>query len=148
MLKLKRSLQICVVEENESEAAAVSEALRGDGFRNVIVLDGVRELLEFLGKEEPKPDVVLLCAELLLRGGAGLLETMSSNPVLPKTAIVFTSKSYYHGNAAREYYWAAIPADFSSRMPENALLKPFSIAALTIVLRSIPRFFENSGQNS
>jgi CheY-like chemotaxis protein len=146
MQKLKRTLQICVVQEDESEAAMISGILSEEGFLSVVVLNGMLELLSFLHENESKPDVILLGAELVLRGGAKMLKQMSSDSVLPKVPIVFTCRSDYYGDAIREYYQAAVAENSPDRLPERALLKPFSVAALTMVLSSMADFFEQAVQ--
>lgn len=108
-MKLDKSIEILLVEDNPGDARLAQEAIREAQMRNHLnwVLDGV-EALTFLRKEgphkqAPRPDLILLDLNLPRKDGRELLAEIKKDEQFKRIPVIVLTTSEAEEDISRAY---------------------------------------------
>ena len=118
------SATVLVVEDEEALRTAVSKMLRLRGFRVIESGDGA-DALNLLRRDAPQVDVVLL--DLNLPGVSGPEVLAELQAIRPSAKVILTSA----------YSRERVQAGLGGELPWPYIRKPYQLAELTALLRSI-----------
>ena len=141
-VKLDRSIEILLVEDNPGDARLAQEAIREAQMRNNLswVIDGV-EALTFLRKEgkhreAPRPDLILLDLNLPRKDGREFLAEMKKDERLKRIPVVVLTTSEADEDISRAY-----------RLKANCYItKPAQLHQLVNVIKGIEEFWFNAAR--
>ena len=136
-MKLDRSIEILLVEDNPGDARLAEEAIREAQVRNNLswVMDGV-EAMTFLRKEgkhqqAPRPDLILLDLNLPRKDGREFLAEIKKDEELKRIPVIVLTTSEAEEDISRSY-----------RLKANCYItKPAQLHQFVNVIRSIEEFW-------
>jgi chemotaxis family two-component system response regulator Rcp1 len=137
IVKLDRSIEILLVEDNPGDARLTQEAIREAQMRNNLnwVLDGV-EALTFLRKEgkhkqAPRPDLILLDLNLPRKDGREVLAEIKNDEQLKRIPVIVLTTSEADEDISRAY-----------RLKANCYIaKPPQLNQLVTIVKNIEEFW-------
>lgn len=126
--------QILIVEDNPADVTLIREALRECSVTAEITVakDGEQamEMLEFLGHQMAKPDLVLLDLNLPRRDGYEVLERLRGTPEFRTTPVAIVTSSLRAADMDRAYRHGAnwfVPKGTDLKTFENNISNLFAI---------------------
>ena len=136
-MKLDRSIEILLVEDNPGDARLAQEAIREAQMDNHLnwVMDGV-EALTFLRKEgnhtqAPRPDLILLDLNLPRKDGREVLAEIKQDQHLKRIPVIVLTTSEAEDDISRAY-----------RLKANCYIsKPPQLDQLVHIIKSIEDFW-------
>ena len=136
-MKLDRSIEILLVEDNPGDARLAQEAIREAQLRNNLnwVLDGV-EAMTFLRKEgkhqqAPRPDLILLDLNLPRKDGREFLAEIKGDEQFKRIPVIVLTTSDADEDISRSY-----------RLKANCYItKPPQLHQFVDVIKSIEEFW-------
>ena len=136
-MRLDRSIEILLVEDNPGDARLAQEAIREAQMRNNLnwVLDGV-EALTFLRKEgkhrqAPRPDLILLDLNLPRKDGREFLAEIKKDEQFKRIPVIVLTTSEADEDISRAY-----------RLKANCYItKPPQLNQLVSVVKGIEEFW-------
>lgn len=136
-MKLDRSIEILLVEDNPGDARLAQEAIREAQMRNNLnwVLDGV-EALNYLRKQgkhrqAPRPDLILLDLNLPRKDGREVLAEIKKDERLKRIPVIVLSTSEAEEDISRAY-----------RLKANCYIaKPPQLDELIRIIKAIEDFW-------
>ena len=134
MQRLRKSLQIFVVEDDEDDILIFSETCKDFGFLNVHFFDTVHALTRYAHSSGTTPELILLDLGQVIHGRAEMLVELTSDALLTTVPIVFVSGSKTFGESMKHQY--------PHLKIDRFLEKPITIEALEGQLRPLDHLFE------
>lgn len=136
-MKLDRSIEILLVEDNPGDARLAQEAIREAQLRNNLnwVEDAI-EAMTFLRKEgkhreAPRPDLILLDLNLPRKDGRELLAEIKKDDALKRIPVIVLTTSEAEEDISRSY-----------RLKANCYItKPPQLHQYVHVIKSIEEFW-------
>lgn len=98
------AFRVLVVESNPADSYLIVEALKQAGLpEGVTAIDDSQSALDYLARESPPPDLILLDLNLSPLNGFELLSQIRSSPALGTTPVVIMSGSQNSKDVKKAY---------------------------------------------
>jgi CheY-like chemotaxis protein len=135
MLRLKASLQIFVVEDDEEDILIFCETCKDVGLLNVHCFHNIKDLVRYAHSNGTTAEVILLDVGRVAFEWPEMFETMASDPLLRTVPIIFVSGS--------EPLKEVLNKRYPHLKIDRFLTKPITIQGLSMMLQPFTHLFEN-----
>ncbi len=135
MLRLKASLQIFVVEDDEDDILILCETCKDVGLLNVHCFHNIKDLVRYAHSNGTTAEVILLDVGRVAFEGPEMFETMASDDLLRTVPIIFVSGS--------EPFKEVLNKQYPHLKIDKFLTKPITIEGLSMMLHPFTHLFEN-----
>ena len=135
MLRLKASLQIFVVEDDDEDILILCETCKDVGLLNVHCFHDIRNLVRYAHSNGTTPEVILFDVGQAASEGPEIFEKMASDDLLRTVPIIFVSGS--------EPFKEVLNRRYPHLKIDRFLTKPITVEALSMMLQPFTHLLEN-----
>jgi len=135
MQRLKASLQIFVVEDDEDDILILCETCKDVGLLNVHCFGNIQDLVRYAHSNGTTAEVILLDVGQVAFEGPEMIKTMASDALLRTVPIIFVSGS--------EPFKEVLNQRYPHLKIDRFLTKPVTIEALSMMLQPFTHLLEN-----